>query len=67
MAGGVRFSPSCPGLTRASTIYFFCGAKDVDGWVKPGHDERETYVPYPFTPCFSDAVAGLLLAPETRT
>ena len=27
----------------------------------------ETFTPYPFTSCFSDAVAGLPLAIETRT
>ena len=30
---------SCPGLTRASTTSF-TGSKDVDGRVKPGHDEN---------------------------
>jgi hypothetical protein len=37
-------SPSCAGLTRASTT-FFAADKDVDGRVKPGHDDEETAVP----------------------
>src|SRR4051794_17101334 len=31
------FSTSCPGLSRASTSP--TQREDVDGWVKPGHDE----------------------------
>src|SRR6266702_2924317 len=31
--------PSCPGLTRASTSSSLEPRKDVDGRVKPGHDE----------------------------
>jgi len=34
---GNKNSPSCPGLTRASTT-FVAGKKDVDGRDKPGHD-----------------------------
>src|SRR4051794_12574903 len=32
------FTPSCPGLSRASTSYFVKN-KVVDGRVKPGHDD----------------------------
>ncbi len=32
--------PSCPGLTRASTSFLPRVTKDVDGRVKPGHDEE---------------------------
>ncbi len=31
-------SPSCPGLSRASTYFDQRGEKDVDGRDKPGHD-----------------------------
>src|SRR5437016_14432108 len=33
-------SPSCPGLSRASTSLLTRSKKDVDGRDKPGHDER---------------------------
>jgi hypothetical protein len=42
-AGGdhvVMSSPSCPGLSRASTFLGTVGKKDVNGRVKPGHDEE---------------------------
>src|ERR1700733_3391898 len=35
-------SPSCPALCRASTTYYFSKqTEDVDGRVKPGHDDQE--------------------------
>jgi hypothetical protein len=40
MSGYDDFPASCPGLSRASTI-FFAEAKAVDGRDEPGHDERE--------------------------
>ena len=33
-------NPSCPALCRASTSCFSRAKKDVDGRVKPGHDEE---------------------------
>jgi hypothetical protein len=36
-----RFHSSCPGLSRVSTPRGICGDKDVDGRVKPGHDDHE--------------------------
>src|SRR5258708_11749899 len=36
-----RYWPSCPGLTRASTPFFFVASKDVDGRDKPGRDELD--------------------------
>src|SRR5438132_14047007 len=33
-------SPSCPGLSRASTSLLTRSKKDVDGRDKPGHDEQ---------------------------
>src|SRR5258708_39980292 len=36
-----RYWPSCPGLTRASTPFFFVASKDVDGRDKPRHDELD--------------------------
>jgi hypothetical protein len=41
--GGNWVTPSCAGLTRASTA-FFEADKDVNGRVKPGHDDEETSV-----------------------
>jgi hypothetical protein len=35
---------SCPALCRASTSYLRCSKKDVDGRVKPGHDEKRVGV-----------------------
>jgi penicillin-binding protein 1C len=37
-AAGDKNSPSCPGLTRASTTFVAAEKRDVDGRDKPGHD-----------------------------
>src|SRR4029077_8006409 len=41
---------SCPALCRASTSYFGVWAEDVDGRVKPGHDESERSSGLPISP-----------------
>jgi hypothetical protein len=38
---GFRVYLVMPGLCRASTSYQCSSKKDVDGRVKPGHDEKE--------------------------
>ena len=55
------------GLDPAIHVLATLGKEVVDARVKPGHDGGES-LPYPFTSCFSDAVAGFApLAPTTRT
>jgi thioredoxin reductase len=39
--GGADLAPSCPDLIRASTP-FLAAREDVDGRVKPGHDDHES-------------------------
>src|SRR5260370_1129187 len=53
-----RYWPSCPGLTRASTPFFFVASKDVDGRDKPRHDELDEEK--------SMATPKLLLLPRDR-
>jgi hypothetical protein len=40
-SGAVDLTPSCPDLIRASTP-FLAAQEDVDGRVKPGHDDHES-------------------------
>ena len=52
-------TPSCPGLSRASTYFVELSKKDVDGRDRPGRDGRENLTP----PCGASPPNGALSSP----
>jgi hypothetical protein len=54
--------PSCPALCRASTSSRTHGRKDVDGRVKPGHDDFGNHLIFQFEEL--DCFASLAMTTE---